>query len=82
LGQVARLLQLDEFQPGLGGLRRIGPQPVDHLAADIEQRGHRIQWWDAATIKAASEAGFRASTDSKSFECHVKAEVVGDPNNA
>lgn len=37
---------------------------------------------DAATIKAASEAGFRAFTDSKSFRRYVKAEVVGEPNNA
>jgi len=37
---------------------------------------------DAATIKAASAAGFRAFTDSKSFRRYVKAEVVGEPNNA
>lgn len=35
---------------------------------------------DAATIKAASEAGFRAFTDSKSFKRYVESEVVGVPN--
>jgi len=35
---------------------------------------------DAATIKAASEAGFRAFTDSKSFKRYVASEVIGAPN--
>jgi hypothetical protein len=37
---------------------------------------------DAATIKAASEAGFRAFTDVQSFKRYVRNEVVGDPNHA
>ena len=37
---------------------------------------------DAATIKAASEAGFRAFADVQSFKRYVRNEVVGDPNHA
>ena len=46
LSQVARLPQLDELSLCLGSLHGVRPQPVDHFAADIEQRGHRIHWWD------------------------------------
>jgi hypothetical protein len=35
---------------------------------------------DAATIKVASEAGFRAFTDSSSFKRYVISEVIGAPN--
>jgi hypothetical protein len=37
---------------------------------------------DAATIKAASEAGFRAFTDPKSFKRYVESEVIGASNYA
>jgi hypothetical protein len=75
LSQVARLLQLDRFQLGLADLQGVRPQPVDHLAADIEQRGHRIQCWDGplrlhkvgrTPAQAASKTKYRASASNSS----------------
>jgi hypothetical protein len=51
------------------GLQEELSQPVEVLLHE-----------DAATIKAASEAGFRAFTDSKSFKRYVASEVIGPSN--
>jgi hypothetical protein len=84
-----KVLRLRQVEGLLGADPKSGEQrAVFDLAwpngpqEDLSQPVAVLLHEDAATIKAASEAGFRAYTDVQSFKRYVRNEVVGDPNHA